>query len=211
MSSEQEPTPPSKSDESSGAEGASGEPSPPPNRREPKVESAVQDFQARQAADDQVERSLWKGGYSSKAMVGAWVTCALVTAGLIALALFVEWFTILYALLGAVLVWLVTGAVYAVRRLGIAYELTTQRFIHQTGVLSRRTDRIEVIDIDDVTYRQGPVERLLGVGQIDIESSDRSHPELRMRGIANVREVADLIDDIRRKERRRRSLHIESI
>jgi hypothetical protein len=32
-----------------------------------------------------------------------------------------------------------------------------------------------------------------------------------MVGIAEVKDVAGLIDDIRRKERRQRSLHIESI
>jgi hypothetical protein len=32
-----------------------------------------------------------------------------------------------------------------------------------------------------------------------------------MRGIEGVKDVAGLIDDIRRKERRRRGVHIESI
>jgi len=71
--------------------------------------------------------------------------------------------------------------------------------------------RIEVIDIDDVSYTQGPVERIFGVGTIQLTSSDRSHPTLSMIGIGEVTEVAGLLDDIRRAERRRRSLHIESI
>ena len=68
-----------------------------------------------------------------------------------------------------------------------------------------------MIDIDDVTYYQGLVERMLNVGSIKLESSDRTHPELWLRGIDNVGEVADLFDDLRRKERRRRGVHIESI
>jgi hypothetical protein len=32
-----------------------------------------------------------------------------------------------------------------------------------------------------------------------------------MPGIANVKEVAGLIDDVRRRERKRRSLHIQTI
>ena len=46
---------------------------------------------------------------------------------------------------------------------------------------------------------------------IIIRSSDSSHPELVMSGIGDVRKVADLIDDARRAERRKRGLHIESI
>jgi uncharacterized membrane protein YdbT with pleckstrin-like domain len=91
--------------------------------------------------------------------------------------------------------------------LGLHYELTTQRFIHQEGVLLRRTDRLEVIDIEDISYSQGIVERMLGIGSIRISGRDQSHPELNLRGIDKVPEVAGLIDDVRREERRRRSLH----
>jgi hypothetical protein len=49
------------------------------------------------------------------------------------------------------------------------------------------------------------------VGTIHISSSDRTHPELLLLGIDDVKRVADLIDDVRRKERRQRGLHIEAI
>lgn len=173
--------------------------------------AAIDEMRARQASDDEVERSLWEGGYSGKAMLGTWVGCGAISIAILAAAIAWESLPFTWGLIGVAVLWLVAAGTYAWRRLGIAYELTTQRFIHQSGVLSRRTDRIEVIDIDDVTYRQGPVQRILGVGEIIIESSDRSHPELRMLGIDNVRKVADLIDDVRRKERRRRSLHIEAV
>ena len=68
-----------------------------------------------------------------------------------------------------------------------------------------------MIDIDDVTFEQGLVQRMVNVGTIKISSSDRTHPELTLRGIEGVQEVADTIDDVRRKERRRRGLHIEAI
>ena len=83
--------------------------------------------------------------------------------------------------------------------------------MHRDGILVRQMDRIEMIDIDDVSYRQGPIQILLNVGSIRIVSSDTSHPQLDMPGIADVRMVADLIDDARRNERRNRGLHIESI
>jgi uncharacterized membrane protein YdbT with pleckstrin-like domain len=99
----------------------------------------------------------------------------------------------------------------AYRKLTVKYQLTTQRFIHEKGLLKRVTDRIEVIDIDDVSVEQRLIERMVGVGTIKLISSDRSHPVLMLRGIEKVREVAATIDDLRRKERRRRGLHIESI
>jgi len=162
-------------------------------------------------ADDDEERTLWTGGYSPRAMVGTWILlAALSIAGVIA-AVLIEPLPIGITLIVLVVLWLLGGLYYAKQRLGVQYELTSQRFIHKTGILTRRSDRIEVIDIDDVSYQQGPFQRVFGVGMINITSSDRSDPELRLIGIDQVSEVAGLIDDVRRAERRRRSLHIESI
>jgi membrane protein YdbS with pleckstrin-like domain len=157
-----------------------------------------------------VERSLWKGGYSPKAMYGSWlITLAITIATIVLVVLFAKDVANIWYIAGAVLLlmWMGVIATYVFRRLGQHYELTTQRFIHQNGVLVRKTDRIEVIDIEDVSYTQGIVQRMLGVGTITISGRDQSHPTLNLNGIDNVPEVASLIDDVRRDERRKRSLH----
>lgn len=157
------------------------------------------------------ERSLWRGGYSAKAMYGTWIVTALVSiAGIVGVFLTGRGSdsTVWYVVAGCLmLIWIGVIGLYLYRRLGVHYELTTQRFIHQAGVMVRRTDRIEVIDIEDVSYTQGIVQRMLGVGTIKISGRDQSHPELEMSGIDKVPEVASLIDDVRRDERRKRSLH----
>lgn len=149
-------------------------------------------------------------------MYGTWLMSVLVTVAAIVLAaMYVrgENAGTLWMIIGAgiLILWCLTIGVYLYRRLGMHYELTTQRFLHQTGILVRQTDRIEVIDIDDVSFSQGIIQRILGVGKIQISSTDRSHPELVLFGIDKVPEIASLIDDVRREERRRRSLHIEQI
>jgi len=163
------------------------------------------------ASQSEAETLLWSGGYSPKAMLGTWLSVIGLSIAMLVVSYLYQTPKWPIALLVVAILWLVVGLIYAYRKLGYHYELTTQRFIHQVGLLSRQTDRIEVIDIDDVSFRQGPVQRLLGVGTIDISGSDRSHPQLLMRGIANVKTVAGLIDDIRRKERKKRSLHIQSM
>ena len=182
----------------------------PPQNAADKFREQVQSTQ--ETVDDyEPEEELWEGGYSAKAMVGTWLMLAIGSVALLILPLFVDFLAVIVSLGVIVVGWLVGAIVYGWRRFGVHYELTSQRFIHQTGILTRNTDRIEVIDIDDVSFTQGPVQRMLGVGRITITSSDRSHPLLDMIGIADVKSVAGLIDDVRRKERRRRSLHIEAI
>ncbi len=160
------------------------------------------------------EQVLWRGGYSAKAMYGTWFASAVATiAGIALLVVFGSSHQLLWPIGGSVILlwWCIAIGTYLYRRFSTHYELTTQRFIHQVGILIRRTDRIEVIDIDDVSYTQGIIQRMLGVGTIKLVGSDRTHPELVLYGIDRVPEISGQIDDVRRAERRRRSLHIEAI
>ena len=165
------------------------------------------------------ENRLWEGGYSAKAMYGTWLILAAVTLAVIAAMIVLPilkimppietnvWWIVLGALLGT---WVLGIATFLYRRLSVHYELTTQRFIHSRGILVRTVDRIDVIDIDDVSYVQGIIQRTLGVGKIQLQSKDRSHPSLLLAGIDQVERVSGMIDDVRRKERRKRSLHIDA-
>ncbi len=164
------------------------------------------------ADDNDEEEVLWEGGYSPKAMLLHWAAAGVATLLLIVGVVFAIPFPPLPFILGGLIVvaWLMPAFILLYRRWGIGYRLTSQRFIHEQGILSRSTDRIEVIDIDDVCFRQSLVDRMCGVGTITIESGDRTHPELTLRGIDDVKRVYDLIDSARRKERVRRGIHIAS-
>jgi uncharacterized membrane protein YdbT with pleckstrin-like domain len=184
-----------------------------PNAAASPGEQFQQAAAARQQAANEPEQELWQGGYSPKAMIGAWLaTVAGTIAALLLGALWVRHGWIWLAIGAAILVaWLYQVGLLFFRRLNVRYVLGTQKFIHETGILRRITDRIEVLDMDDVSFEQGLLERLVGVGTIRIASSDKSHPQLVLCGIENVQSVAALFDDTRRAERRRRGLHIEQI
>ncbi|MCA9174158.1 MAG: PH domain-containing protein [Planctomycetales bacterium] len=166
--------------------------------------------------DDEPEVLLWKGGYSGRAMYGSWMVALLFSSIVAAVCLGVlnklplPQRLLLFVLISST-VWISLGLLLMYRKLSVRYELTTQRFVHKAGILVRRTDRIELLDVDDVTFLQSIIQRLFGVGTIRIESSDRTHPQLDLIGIADVENVYNTIDDARRRERRRRGLHIENI
>ncbi|MEX2317742.1 MAG: PH domain-containing protein [Pirellulales bacterium] len=165
------------------------------------------------AAGQRAEEDLWSGTFSPKAMIGPAIVCVLLSvAGLVGVIVTGGAPPALPAFGVAMLViWGWLGLTLLYRRLTVRYRLTTYRLFHDTGLFARTGNRIEVIDIDDVTVRQGIIERMFGIGSINIASSDRTDPTLNLPGIDNVREVADLIDGTRRAERQRRGLHIESI
>ena len=164
---------------------------------------------------EELEADIWEGGYSGKAMFGNWLGAGIISVVVVVLMVAYQglrvksrWQIVLLAIAA---MWVGLALMLLYRKMNVQYKLTTQRFIHQSGILTRVSDRIEVIDIDDVTYHQGVIERMVGVGSIKITSSDKTHPELWLRGIENVKSIADEFDDLRRSERRRRGLHIESI
>jgi membrane protein YdbS with pleckstrin-like domain len=167
----------------------------------------------RRPVDDPPERELWQGRYSKLAMIGSWIgaavftvaTCVVAVAGGFAAT---GW---LVSLAIVFLLWAGLVARLFYLQLSRHYFLSNQRFVHEQGLLWREIDRIEAIDIDDVSYVQGPMERMLGVGTVRVLSSDQSHPTIELPGIENVQEVAAMIDETRRQERLRRGLYVESV
>lgn len=166
------------------------------------------------ARGDQPEKELWHGGYSPKAMLGSWVISAAISVVLLLFGMFIMPWTFVYWLmlfLAMVAPWLYFLAVLGYRRMSVRYVLSTQRFIHESGFFRRMNDRIELLDMDDITFEQGLCERFTGVGTLRIASHDRTHPELTLPGIEEVKEVASIFDNARLVERRRRGVHIEQI
>lgn len=167
---------------------------------------------ARGAAAAEPERELWKGSYSPKAMIGWWILEGILLVAAVIASIFlpnpITWI-VAAAIVAVFGLWLLLWLI--VKRLSLEYALTTQQLIHREGLLRRVTNRIETIDIDDVTHEQNLIERFLGVGSILVISSDKSHPRLKLIGIDDVQRVADLIDTTSRDERRKRGAFIEQV
>jgi len=187
------------------------------NLTSPTSESTIKDrfvaMSANRNGDDSPEKVLWQGSYSILAMASSWAIAVILSAAVLLFsALYglggTGWLTVLGIL---VLLWAGLGLQLIYRQLSVHYYMTNQRFIHERGLLWREIDRIEAIDIDDVSYQQGPVERMLSIGTILIRSSDSSHPVLEIHGIEKVRDVSATIDEIRRQERNKRGLYVEAV
>ncbi|MEM6484385.1 MAG: PH domain-containing protein [Pseudomonadota bacterium] len=164
-------------------------------------------------ADDDQEDELWEGSYAKQAMTGWWLGGGAGTVVAIVVAAVAGFSAALWGwlIVGLLVFWAALVGVYFYRRHSIRYRLTSHRLLYDRGILSRTRERLELIDVDDVTVFQGPVERLVGVGRIVIHSTDVTDGTLTLTGIEKARQVADTIDDARRRERRRRGLHIEAV
>ena len=108
------------------------------------------------------ERELWRGTPSQ-----------LVNLGWYILWLLLFWLVIpLFILLWQ---WLVIR--------NTVYELTSERLKLRSGVLNKHLDEVELYRVRDYKLEQPFFLRLVGLGNIVLQTSDRSHPRVRLRAI----------------------------
>jgi hypothetical protein len=88
------------------------------------------------------------------------------------------------------------------------YILTNLRLIIRTGVISKREEQIELIRIKDLELIQGLKDRALGVGDVDIISTDEGDPRLKLVDVKNPGEVKDAIWKAVRAERQKHVRYI---
>ena len=58
------------------------------------------------------------------------------------------------------------------------YGVSNQRITVESGVFSSSLAEVDVRTIDDITFHQSFVERLMGIGEVAIRSSDAANPRL---------------------------------
>ena len=92
------------------------------------------------------------------------------------------------------------------------YTLTDQRLKFTRGVFNRTTDDLELYRVRDSHFEQNLAERLLGLGQVVLYTTDETSPEIRMgflRGAEAVREKIRTLVEARRDAKRVRYLDAE--
>jgi hypothetical protein len=61
------------------------------------------------------------------------------------------------------------------------------------GLLGRREEQIDLGRVKDIRLTQGVSNKMIGIGQIEVISTDPSTPSFRLMGIRDPRTVRDLI------------------
>ena len=73
------------------------------------------------------------------------------------------------------------------------YTLTAERLVCQQGILYRTQDEVELYRIKDYTIRASLLHRWMGIGNLVLLTSDRTHPELVLKGITDAYQIKELI------------------
>ena len=73
------------------------------------------------------------------------------------------------------------------------YTITTERIKITKGLLARNVENFELIRVQDIDYKQGVTERMVGVGDINVRGQDASEPQVVLRNVSNPEEVYNVL------------------
>lgn len=71
------------------------------------------------------------------------------------------------------------------------YELTTERIRTRHGILNKKTDELELYRVRDYKLDQPFFLRMFSLGNIVLETSDRSHPTVILTAIPNGEQLRE--------------------
>jgi len=86
------------------------------------------------------------------------------------------------------------------------YTLTEEKLLVDTGFLSKSQEEIRLYRITDFSVRQGLFQRMFGVGDILITSSDNLQHNFVIRDIKKVYEIKEMLSDLVEKERENKGI-----
>lgn len=164
------------------------------------------------------EQCLWEGRTHWKHFSGRIALWALAST---VFALLVAWLASRMDWLSATAAWYIAGipilataawggVKLAALIVGTRYRVTDERLFIERGLLTRTTDQTELIRVDDVRTRKTLVDRLFGLGSVEVVSTDTSDRFVTLEGVPGADEVAEIVRG-RMRALRRKSLFVENL
>lgn len=96
-----------------------------------------------------------------------------------------------------------------VRSRSVRYTLTSQRIVVERGFFSKRMEQVDLYRVVDYVVDRPFSQRLLGTGNLVLEASDRTTPEIRIQGVkADVNALYEKLRYATEQEKRRRNVRV---
>lgn len=147
----------------------------------------------------EIETPLWKGSPSQWLNIGHFCMALLLAAGIAVGGIF---FPPAYAALILPLVWMIWR--YLVIRCE-AFELTSQRLRISKGILNQTIDEVELYRVKDVLLEKKWWMRILNLGSLYLETSDRSLPNITISAVSDATTLRETlrreVENVRDKKR----------
>lgn len=152
------------------------------------------------------EETLWRGTPSPILLIGKIATLILILVAIPVIAYFFA-STVTYDLEKAGNIrtagWVIAVILAAIQLVVLLiawlklrstlYIITNQRVIIEQGIFSKTVNEIDLRYVDDSQFYQSLADRILGIGNVTLHSSDANSPTYMLRSVRDPRGVRELI------------------
>ncbi len=132
------------------------------------------------------ETVLYKGSPSLVTQLGSLILAGLAIVGALAGAFLVSIWLLILAGAG-----LIFGLVRVVLVKSIVYELTSERIKITRGILTKRTDEVELYRVKDATLVEPVLLRAFSLGNIELATNDASTPSLTLAAVPDAKNLRE--------------------
>ena len=136
------------------------------------------------------EQPVWQGSPSQIINLPVYLLCGLAVGACLGVAVVLTG-PAAWAVGGGAAIPLVLGIVRWIQTRCRRYELTTQRLLLSQGVLSRRTDEVELYRVKDYALVEPLALRLFGLGNIVVTTTDDTNLTVTLRAVPAARQLRD--------------------
>ena len=159
------------------------------------------------------KRELFQGRAAHASRIGTHLLCDTMIVGAIVLAILAvkaghrheaSLATVEYVFAALLVTVAVIGHLVAIVKVAsVRYRITDARIEVERGLLSKKIDNLELFRVKDLRFRQGLLQRMMGLGSIELDSSDVSDAGVEsLEGLPGARalfdELRDAVDAARR-------------
>jgi hypothetical protein len=151
------------------------------------------------------EETLWRGSPSWRVLIAKVVMMVLTVIVIPFVAIFISSHTadlelsskitkIGWWVTALVLLYQIIAFLFALMRLqSTLYTVTNQRILFEQGILSKSLSEIDLRSLDDTQFFQSFTDRILGIGNVTLVSSDKALPVTMLRGVHDPRNLREMI------------------
>lgn len=166
------------------------------------------------------EKQVWSGSSSQIVNLGVFILCGLAFAALLA-ALIILWpklENLGTAALAPAFVILLSPLAYALIKAilirSVRYDVTSERIKITSGILSKKGTALELYRVKDYTLEAPFLYRLFGLGNVNLQTSDRSNPQIVLKAVPHAKKLMDDIRthvELRRDQKRVREVDFDQV
>ena len=115
---------------------------------------------------------------------------ALIALPFVARAMSTTWWP-WWVILALIVIGMLVIAIPMILTRTIHYRISNYRIDYERGLFSKSIDTLELWHVEDIRFRQSFLDRILGVGTIEVISHDDTTPRLQLQSLPNPRPLFD--------------------